>query len=121
MAALALWLRTSPHAYPQPLRWAMRASTSSHMQKMHGCDAQSAVVAARRHAYVPVGGGQIFPKQEFEMAQAARGFFRSAVDALVEARTRQANAYVRQALRGLDEQTLKSYGYSRRELEKLGR
>lgn len=55
------------------------------------------------------------------MAQAAKGFFRNAMDALIEARTRQANAYVNNALRALDDKTLKAYGYSRKDLQKNGR
>lgn len=55
------------------------------------------------------------------MAQATKGFFRNAMDALVEARSRQAQAYVNNALRGLDDKTLQSYGYTRKDLQKLGR
>ncbi len=46
------------------------------------------------------------------------GFFRGAIDALVEARTRQVNRYVNSALLMLDDETLKSNGYSRDELRK---
>ena len=55
------------------------------------------------------------------MARATKGFFRNAMDALVEARTRQANAYVSSALRNLDEETLRAHGYSREDLKRLGR
>lgn len=41
----------------------------------------------------------------------------SAFDAMVEARTRQASAYVNGALLMLDDQTLKAHGYNRKELE----
>lgn len=53
------------------------------------------------------------------MAQAnRRGFFRNAVDALIEARTRQADRYVKSALLMLDDETLKANGYTRQELRK---
>lgn len=53
------------------------------------------------------------------MAQAnGRGFFRNAVDALIEARTRQADRYVKGALLRLDDATLAANGYSREELQK---
>jgi len=45
-----------------------------------------------------------------------RGFFRNAVDALIAAREKQADAYVSRALLGLDDRTLKAYGYDRAEL-----
>jgi hypothetical protein len=45
-----------------------------------------------------------------------RGFFRNAVDALIAAREKQAEAYVSRALLGLDDRTLKAYGYDRAEL-----
>ena len=48
------------------------------------------------------------------------GFFRNAVDALVEARQRQVNRYVNGALLMLDDETLKSHGYDRNELKKQG-
>lgn len=49
-----------------------------------------------------------------------RGFFRGAVDALVEARTRQVSRYVNSALLMLDDETLRKSGYDRNELEKRG-
>lgn len=49
-----------------------------------------------------------------------RGFFRSAVDALVSAREKQANRYVAGALLMLDDETLKANGYSRADLERRG-
>ncbi len=49
---------------------------------------------------------------------AKRGFFRSAFDALVEARTQQADRYVNRALGRLDAETLRSHGYLREELNK---
>jgi hypothetical protein len=53
------------------------------------------------------------------MAQ-KHGFFRTAVDALVEARQRQVSRYVNGALLMLDDETLKSHGYDRAELKKRG-
>jgi hypothetical protein len=47
-----------------------------------------------------------------------RGFFRSAMDALVEARTRQADRYVNGALLMLDDETLRAHGYNREDLAK---
>jgi hypothetical protein len=56
------------------------------------------------------------------MAQktAGRGFFRGAMDAIIEARSRQVNRYVNGALLMLDDETLKANGYSRAELRKNG-
>lgn len=42
----------------------------------------------------------------------------SAFDAMVNARSRQASAYVNGALLSLDDETLKSHGYSRKDLAK---
>lgn len=47
-----------------------------------------------------------------------RGFFRSAMDALVEARARQATRYVNGALLMLDDETLKAHGYTREQLRR---
>jgi hypothetical protein len=49
-----------------------------------------------------------------------RGFFRGALDALIEARAKQANRYVNGALLMLDDETLKANGYSRAELMRKG-
>jgi len=49
-----------------------------------------------------------------------RGFFRSALDAMVEARQAEAERYVHNVLLSLDDETLKSHGYSRAELAKRG-
>ncbi|MEQ1950402.1 hypothetical protein [Mesorhizobium sp. CN2-181] len=46
------------------------------------------------------------------------GFFRSALDAFVRAREKQADRYVAAALLDLDDETLLSYGYNRAELRK---
>jgi hypothetical protein len=45
-----------------------------------------------------------------------RGFFRNALDAMIAAREKQAQAYVNRALLGLDDKTLKTFGYDRAEL-----
>lgn len=50
-----------------------------------------------------------------------RGFFRSALDSLIDARARQANQYVAGALLMLDDETLKAHGYSRDALKKNAR
>ena len=50
------------------------------------------------------------------MAIKSNGFFRSAYNALIEARQRQASHYVNGALMMLDDETLKLHGYSRDEL-----
>ena len=50
------------------------------------------------------------------MTTNGRGFFRSAVNALIAAREKQAQAYVNRALLCFDDETLKSYGYDRGEL-----
>lgn len=48
------------------------------------------------------------------------GFFRSALHSLVQARARQVSRYVNGALLMLDDETLKSHGYSREELRRKG-
>lgn len=45
-----------------------------------------------------------------------RGFFGRALDAMIAAREKQAEAYVSRALLGLDDKTLTAYGYNRAEL-----
>ena len=47
-----------------------------------------------------------------------KSFFSSAFDAMVKARSRQADAYVNGALLMLDDETLAERGYSRKDLEK---
>ena len=49
------------------------------------------------------------------------GFFRNALDSLIEARARQASHYVAGALLMLDDETLKANGYSRDTLKKNAR
>lgn len=49
---------------------------------------------------------------------AKRGFFRSAVDAMMAAREKQASRHVASALLMLDDDTLKAGGYSRADLER---
>jgi hypothetical protein len=53
--------------------------------------------------------------------RAKTGFFKSAFNAFVEARQRQAERYVTGALLALDDKTLKAGGYSREELSKRSR
>ena len=48
------------------------------------------------------------------------GFFRNALNALVEARQAEAERYVNGVLLSLDDETLKSHGYSRAELVRRG-
>jgi hypothetical protein len=48
------------------------------------------------------------------------GFFRSVFNAVVEARQREADRYVNGVLLSLDDETLKSHGYSRAELSRRG-
>jgi hypothetical protein len=48
------------------------------------------------------------------------GFFRSVLKAFVEAREREAERYVNGVLLSLDDETLKSRGYSRAELARRG-
>ena len=48
----------------------------------------------------------------------ARGLFRTAMDALIASRQREANRYVSSVLLSLDEDTLRAHGYSRSELRK---
>lgn len=49
---------------------------------------------------------------------AARGFFRSALDAMMAARERQASRYVAGMLLKYDDETLLAGGFRRAELEK---
>lgn len=53
-------------------------------------------------------------------SNAGRGFFRGALDALMEARARQANRYVNGALLMLDDKTLEANGYKRADLIRRG-
>ena len=48
------------------------------------------------------------------------GFVRSVLNALVEARQREAERYVNGVLLSLDDETMKSHGYSRAELSRRG-
>jgi hypothetical protein len=50
-----------------------------------------------------------------------RGFFRGALDSLIEARSRQATHYVNGALLMLDDETLAAHGYDRETLKKSAR
>jgi len=52
------------------------------------------------------------------MAAGKNGFFHSALEALVQARQREAERYVNGVLLSLDDETLKSHGYNRAELSK---
>lgn len=47
-----------------------------------------------------------------------RGFFRNALDAIVAARTAQAERYVNDALLRLDDETLRAYGRTREALKR---
>lgn len=48
------------------------------------------------------------------------GFFRNVLKAFVEARQREAERHVNGVLLSLDDETLKSHGYSRAELVRRG-
>lgn len=50
------------------------------------------------------------------MTTRTRGIFRNAMNALIAAREKQAQAYVNRALLSFDDATLKAYGYDRAEL-----
>lgn len=52
------------------------------------------------------------------VTQAGRGFFRSAIDAMVEARSRQAQRQVNAALLMLDDEELAARGYDRATLRR---
>lgn len=52
--------------------------------------------------------------------RAKKSIFHSAFDAMVEARSRQAQNYVNGALLMLDDETLRARGYDRKELQKRG-
>lgn len=52
------------------------------------------------------------------MANANRkGFFRNALDAMIEARSRQVAGYVNSSLLMLDDETLKRHGYDREKIK----
>lgn len=51
---------------------------------------------------------------------ARKSFLHSTLDAMISARTRQADAYVNGALLMLDDETLKAHGYNRADLKKRG-
>lgn len=51
---------------------------------------------------------------------ARKSFLHSTLDAMISARTRQAKLYVNGALLMLDDETLKSHGYNRADLQKRG-
>ena len=51
---------------------------------------------------------------------AGNGFFRGAIDALIEARSKQASRYVNGALLMLDDKTLEAHGYDRAEIARRG-
>ena len=51
-------------------------------------------------------------------SKTSAGFFRNALNAVVEARTRQATRYVNGTLLMLDDATLEANGYSREALRK---
>lgn len=53
------------------------------------------------------------------MAQ-KHGFFRNAMNALVDARAKQADRYINGALLMLDDETLRAHGYNREDLKKRG-
>jgi hypothetical protein len=48
---------------------------------------------------------------------ARRSFLRTAVEAFIEARQRQASAYVNNVLQSLDDETLRAHGYNRAALK----
>lgn len=52
------------------------------------------------------------------MKPAGRGFFRNVLDAMIEARERQAERYVARALLSLDDETLRVGGFRRDELQR---
>ena len=52
------------------------------------------------------------------MAHERPSRLRAAFTAIIEARSRQAQAYVNSALLALDDETLTSYGYSREQLKR---
>ncbi len=52
------------------------------------------------------------------MTTSKNGFFRSAFNAFIATRERQADRYVNNVLLSLDDETLKAHGYSRAELRK---
>ncbi|WP_353025895.1 hypothetical protein [Mesorhizobium sp. M1399] len=87
----------------------------------HGGHAESAISKSVSKAYLlNVEERVLLPAKETIMStiSARRGFFRSAVNALIEARQREASRYVSGVLLGFDDETLKAHGYDREELKK---
>jgi hypothetical protein len=66
---------------------------------------------------LPIGTWRIDLPTELEN-EMARNFFRSALDAMIEARAKQASRYVNGALLMLDDETLAANGYKREELRR---
>src|SRR5690606_7071198 len=66
-------------------------------------------------AYLYGAGGRGGARR-LDMARVRRSFFRNALDAIITARQRQADRYVREALLTFDDETLRTYGYNPYEL-----
>ena len=87
------------------------------MQEADGRHALLALFAERRSTYL-YGVEELRSRSERRTTVTAskNGFFRSALNAFVEARQREAERYVNGVLLSLDDETLKSHGYNRAEL-----
>ena len=93
----------------------------SHMRRTHGWHAASGLVEKVRQAYLSNQWRthSLQPRRTIDMAT-KNGFFRNAVDALVEARQRQVSRYVNGALLQLDDESLKILGRTREEINREG-
>jgi hypothetical protein len=84
--------------------------------KENRCNAQYDMAALPLASYV--SNRRMVGLQEPEMAKrsSGRGFFRNALNAIVAARTAQAERYVSYALLMMDDDALKAGGYTRQQL-----
>jgi hypothetical protein len=84
-------------------------------QRFSNRPAEPTFLAWRKESYCPA------KETIMSTISARRGFFRSAMNALIEARQREASRYVSGVLLGFDDNTLKAHGYDREELKKTAR
>ncbi|WP_352978542.1 hypothetical protein [Mesorhizobium sp. M1378] len=87
----------------------------------HRRHAKSAISKSVSKTYLlNVEESVLLPAKETMMStiSARRGFFRNAMNALIEARQREAGRYVSGVLLGFDDETLKAHGYDREQLKK---
>lgn len=95
------------------------------MQMAHRFHAFAAVVVVCSATYVPVQGvrkDERFNERSLDMSffGEVRRATRTGLDRMISARERQVRRYVNASLLHLDDQTLASAGFDRKEIEKQG-